>query len=306
MIAGAAAVFGPVVRVAGGLLSALGGLGGLLPLLGGGGAAAGTAAAGTAAGGGAMAAVTAALATAAPVIAIVAAAFSALAVVVGQMYVAAQHFGSRIWDILAPLQDQWEQIWADLSTFGTGVWDILEPIFALIGSLDWAALASGLRLATMGLSLVARALASLGVIMSWVGSVMRPPITALAESILAAVGAVWQFIGGVRLSLSMIPGMSSVLAPPVGGSGGGSGLGDLFARLRDAWRQGAPGAPQLPDGPPADRSAGTTIDMRGSRIEVRQDFREADPDRIWIQFQEGLSREAVHRVSSGLVPALTR
>jgi hypothetical protein len=257
-----------------------------------------------------MAAVTAALATAAPVIAIVAAAFSALAVVVGQMYVAAQHFGSRIWDILAPLQDQWEQIWADLSTFGTGVWDILEPIFALIGSLDWAALASGLRLATMGLSLVARALASLGVIMSWVGSVMRPPITALADSILAAVGAVWQFIGGVRLSLSMIPGLSSVFAPPVGGPGGGSELGDLFARLRDqlrdAWKQGAPGAPQLPDGPPADRSAGTTIDMRGSRIEVRQDFHDADPDRIWMLFQEGLSREAVHRVSSGLVPALTR
>jgi hypothetical protein len=48
------------------------------------------------------------------------------------------------------------------------------------------------------------------------------------------------------------------------------------------------------------------IDMRGSRITIRQEFREADPDRVWIQMREGLEAEVVHRVESGFAPALTR
>lgn len=56
---------------------------------------------------------------------------------------------------------------------------------------------------------------------------------------------------------------------------------------------------------PATR-AGTVVDMRGSKIEVKQDFRQADPDRVWAQFVQGISDSATQSLSSALVPGYTR
>lgn len=56
---------------------------------------------------------------------------------------------------------------------------------------------------------------------------------------------------------------------------------------------------------PATR-AGTVVDMRGSKIEVKQDFRQADPDRVWAQFVQGIGDAADQRLSSALVPGYTR
>ena len=55
---------------------------------------------------------------------------------------------------------------------------------------------------------------------------------------------------------------------------------------------------------PAQRPS-TTIDMRGSTINIKQDFRQADPDRVAIQMIEDLARFAEQKITSGFVPALT-
>jgi len=47
-------------------------------------------------------------------------------------------------------------------------------------------------------------------------------------------------------------------------------------------------------------------DFRGSKIEVKQEFREADPDRVWIQMRDALEREAVSRTQSGFASAFSR
>jgi hypothetical protein len=61
-----------------------------------------------------------------------------------------------------------------------------------------------------------------------------------------------------------------------------------------AAEKGAPGARK------------TTInDFRGSKIEVKQDFRQADPDRVWLQMVEAVHGAAERRVSSALVPDFT-
>lgn len=49
-----------------------------------------------------------------------------------------------------------------------------------------------------------------------------------------------------------------------------------------------------------------TYDFRGSKIEVKQSFKEADPDRVLMQMIDGLGRAAEMRLQSGFVPALTR
>lgn len=51
----------------------------------------------------------------------------------------------------------------------------------------------------------------------------------------------------------------------------------------------------------------TTInDFRGSKIEVKQDFRDADPDRVWDQTVEAINEGASKRIASALVPDFTR
>lgn len=47
-------------------------------------------------------------------------------------------------------------------------------------------------------------------------------------------------------------------------------------------------------------------DFRGSKITVKQEFREADPDNVWVQFRDGLEHEAVARTRSGFADALAR
>lgn len=47
-------------------------------------------------------------------------------------------------------------------------------------------------------------------------------------------------------------------------------------------------------------------DFRGSKIEVKQDFRDADPDRVLVQMIQGITRQAELRIQSGFAPALSR
>lgn len=50
----------------------------------------------------------------------------------------------------------------------------------------------------------------------------------------------------------------------------------------------------------------TNIDMRGSKIEVKQDFREADPDRVLVQMMGAIAKQSVMRVQTGFMPAAVR
>lgn len=51
----------------------------------------------------------------------------------------------------------------------------------------------------------------------------------------------------------------------------------------------------------------TTInDFRGSKIEVKQDFRNANPDNVWLQMLDGVNSAADQRLASALVPDFTR
>lgn len=97
-----------------------------------------------------------------------------------------------------------------------------------------------------------------------------------------------------------------------GGMGDMLGLGALADHLEGLFpKTGAIGL-----GPEAGRGAKGTadrqkppapvIDMRGSRIEIKQDFRDADPDRIALQLMNDLAREAESRTQSPFAPAFSR
>lgn len=60
-----------------------------------------------------------------------------------------------------------------------------------------------------------------------------------------------------------------------------------------------------PFGGPPEQRPSVLNDFRGSTINVKQDFRQADPDRVAIQMIEDLARFAEQKITSGFVPALT-
>lgn len=56
---------------------------------------------------------------------------------------------------------------------------------------------------------------------------------------------------------------------------------------------------------PRDRNQ-TINNFQGSRININQEFREADPDRVLVTMVEDINRQAEARIQSNFVPALTR
>lgn len=63
--------------------------------------------------------------------------------------------------------------------------------------------------------------------------------------------------------------------------------------------------PENPFGKPPEQRPSVVNDLRGSTINIKQDFRQADPDRVAIQMIEDLARFAEQKITSGFVPALT-
>lgn len=95
---------------------------------------------------------------------------------------------------------------------------------------------------------------------------------------------------------------------------GGVLAGSLAAELEDIF-------PTIPKAPGAVDEEGKTaaggargrrktpppvIDMKGAKITVKQDFRDADPDRIMLQMMNDIGRAAESRTQSGFAPAFSR
>jgi len=318
--AGAALTVG--LRGAGMLLGALGTAGSALSglsALGLGGTAAATT---TAAGGTAAATTTAAGGTAAagglsailaPLAAIAAPLAAALAILGAEalaVWRAFEHFGGRLRGMLAPLWGDLQAIGADLMVFFQGVWDVLDPVLSAIGVTIMGGLSSAWGVILPILRGLSGLLRTLGVALSQLSHRLWPVVHDLVDAIVAAATWIGRFGAAIRRLiewlLPVVPGLTTsspeastaATADPFAGlqseRGGGGGSGRV-----------SPFSGGTPPTAPSTRPT-TNIDMRGSRIEVRQEFREADPDRVWIQMRDALEREATRRISSGFVPALTR
>jgi len=314
-------VLAPVLSLIGGVLAAVPALAGLAGTIGVGGAAgAGAAgAAGTAVAGGGFAALLAsagaALSWLIPIVAGVVAAFAQVGAII---YATVTNVGPELWAAFEP-------IWADIQGAAAGLWELLlagwafiEPFLVAIGSI----------IASMVLPVLAALSGTLhgfGSTALWVAEALRvmaewvrPPLLAFSRAILGATRSVVNFItslfrviGELASSFGIhIPSMhlAGLVAGEAGTAEPSGPTGELWSQLQEAWGRGRTAMQSSISGrggPPGQRPT-TNVDMRGSRIEVRQEFREADPDRVWLQFRDGLAREAIHRTQSGYVSPLSR
>lgn len=279
-----------------GVLGRLSGPGGLLSLLGGGGGAA--AAAGTTAAGGAAAAggigaiawpvVLAGLAAAIGALMIL---LAVLGLIASAVYVAAGYWDQlvRIFDNLTPVLDAF---WVQLQAVGAAIWDLIRPIVMLIGYLVLRAVWAG-----------------------FIGSLVMfyQALVWIREALERAAAAMHGFEGVVGSAIRRLMGQAETQSAQIGQQfggrrGGGThepGLGARIQQIMDEMRRAASGA-GTEEGADGGRPAARTVnDFRGSRIEVRQEFRQADPDRIALQMIEDITAQAESRLSSGFAPALT-
>lgn len=322
------AIFSVISTAVGLLGPALAGIGGIGTALGIGG---GAAAAGTAvAGGGAAVAGGGAAALLGPIAAIVAV-LAPLAIFGGMIQglaillpvVSSVFLG--LWRNSSTLMSYLSGLGQDILTIGSNLWDfarsmyaVLSPILETLGfiivGVVFTAFRNVVRVLVL-LSGVARVLAGYYMALSGViaplaaqvrifFNLLFQSIRQVSEGIVAIVRQAASLVGVQIGSLSSVPTMSA--APSQG-----SAFGDAFRRLRgdfmDAMRGIAnPNGERGRGGRAVDARPTTNIDMRGSRINVRQEFREADPDRVMVQMRDAMASEVIHRTSSGFVPALSR
>jgi hypothetical protein len=299
-VAKAAGVLMVGLRVGGAGLSALGGIGTTLAGLGtmGVGMGGGAAAAG---GGGAIGT---ALAAMAPLVAPVAAVFGALAAAGVAVWRAFVHFGDIIREIIEPFRSDFQAIGADLMVFFSGVWDALDPIFTFLGAGIITNITTPLHILLPVLRAFTTALRGLGMFISWWGTnVIRPAFSFLTEMVLG-FGLLWAQLGNairdfISWIRSIIPGMGPSTTRIAGGTMPGEFAGTpmrgSYSIVPTEARSGAPG-----------ERPSVNIDQRGSRIEVHQEFRDQDPDRVFVAMRDAMARAAVHRASSPFVAPLTR
>ncbi len=303
-------ILAPLLSIIGTVVSMAGGLAGA-------GAAGGGAAAGAgAAGGGIFATLSAAIG---PLIAIVGA---VIAVFVGVWRVISQ-FPDRVAAMFTFVRGDLTIIWNQIKAIAADLWDFLGPIFQILGAVVIAAvsgfinfLVPAIRVLVAFIRVFTAALAEFGT------RYLAPLAQKVTEFFLAVSDGVrwfWSILIGLAewlervLQLSGLDRTARIEKTPaqreqLAEAQTQTGLfQQMLEQLRNIWSQGAEGeeGPQLPGGPaPGTRPRAPVTNI--GRVVINQEFREADPDRVWIQVRDAIEREATHRTQSGFVPIFSR
>jgi hypothetical protein len=218
--------------------------------------------------------------------------------------------------LFAVLSDTWSHLVPILAIVGTYVQTIFSGMWGLIVAV-FNALMPLLKI----IGVVVGSLFALGAILM---SVFGRLFLAVFGGIMSVLTTIFEYLGKgftwvydhiVSIFTDLLDffgAMHSDLMP----KGGKTSSGGFLAGLRMDFDRAMAGfsAQEKTDasllsgaegGAPSSRK--TTInDFRGSKIEVKQDFRSASPDNVWLQMMEGLNSAADQRLTSALVPDFSR
>lgn len=302
-LAGKAVAIGAGIQavrpVAGMAVSGVGTLAGMFA--GQGVAAATTGAAGAAGAGAAGAAGAGALAAVGPALAVAAGAagiFTSAILVVREQ-----------WDRFAAMFTTFRPVllglWEDTVGFAAALWDGLAPILKVVGHLMGPPLVASFVNMVAGLRVLFR-----------FGKAFAESVARITKGIYEALrpvfDALWamvdRFTTFVTESVDWITGdvaKARALLAPVSEE-------DPLKELAKRFAPGTYKPPWHPDKVAEQMAMAptgrTTVvnDFRGSKIQVKQDFRDQDPDRVLLSMVQEIQRQAEMPIQSGLMPAVAR
>ncbi len=220
--------------------------------------------------------------------------------------------------LVAVLADQWQYTSIILGV----VWGFLQQVFSTIWNLLTSVYGALMPLLKI-IGVVVAAIMTLGLILGFFvvrilwGLFLKPMMDGWAlifEYLGQGLTWVYDKIVGMFTSLASLFGMinQDLLPQGAGGAGGISWVDNLKGQFAHAFK-GFEDQAKVDDSilgkaeaQPPTSGKGTVNDFRNSKIEVKQDFRQADPDRVWAQFVQGIGDAASQRLSSALIPSGTR
>ena len=160
---------------------------------------------------------------------------------------------------------------------------IFEQLAKIISNL----IRAGLRwLVEVGLPWVSAEFAAL---MKWMG-----PVAGVIDSVIDAFKRMWSWF---KSALSMIVSETELMANPAKGIAPVGSHGTNVMALETM-------SPESFTGGPKERQQ-VVNDFRGSTFNIKQDFRDQDPDRVAMMFQADLVRQSEKRIRSGMMPAFS-
>ncbi len=134
--------------------------------------------------------------------------------------------------------------------------------------------------------------------------------TAIYDELKPGFDFMWDAIAGLAKRIKdLFGGAFDLLGSPAQQSAQ-RGMSKPYDMRNDQWtpslnREGFGMFPENAYNPATPAARSTTVnDFRGSKIEVKQDFREADPDRVLVQMFDALGKAAEQRTQSPYLPSL--
>lgn len=196
-------------------------------------------------------------------------------------------------------------LWEVVQRLGLAVGAFLAPILKAVGSVLLAVLVPAFTVTLITVRTLVGALAiffeGLAMVTNYIYDKVSPVFDIMFKALdrfVTRVMGIVNFLTGdtLRYNQRKIPGKDEDTLAAMAQK---MGREDYKA----PWERGAGKSAEAPGS--AIRSM-TVNDFRGSKIEVKQTFRDADPDRVMIAMVDGLARQAEMRIQSGMVPALGR
>lgn len=210
---------------------------------------------------------------------------------------------------LGELQAAFTGVGGEIMALFSEAYDALTPFFRLIGGPVVAAVIAVFRIFATVLKWVVAQARFVVAIFARIVEVLRPVIDFLAEGLTLVVTKIGDLAGAIGSMIDKVQEFLRVsFADPedtpelpeqrgtwVDSSGLHTPGGEYdFERRAETAMTGA--------GP----TNNNNFDMRGSRITVNQEFREADPGRVALRMIEDIQRFSEQRIQSGFAPAFTR
>lgn len=300
-------LFGGAISGAGGLMSLAGGMGLSLP-----GAAMvstgeGAAAAGAATG---VAGIVAALEGLAPLALPIAAVAAGVAAFMTTVYVHFEEWAS----IFASVAPMFEVIGQDLAVIGSDLWDLFGSLFDLGGTVGLAGIVVMIENFLMRLHEFLQTVQLVTHLISLLGQAFQEYIVGpITHSVLGELVAVSRGLHNVATNATLVKTSLSDLSDGLDGlrqsvigtqSGGleylrGQAIGTGGLTQAFGWFTAG-------SAPEARAQMVQNNHFHRGAISVRQEFRDADPDRILMQMIDDVNRQAESRLTSGMTNPLTR
>jgi hypothetical protein len=322
---------GVVITAGGAIFSGLGGIvTAIAPLIGAGGLTGilgigGTAAAGAAGAGGAAAAGTAAtgglgalIALAAPLVLLIPLLTALPGIIIGVtngllilggIFIAISRNGRRLMDYFRGTGDLLLEAANNFWLALYGAYVFLAPVLQTLGFIILGVVITAIRSAAVMLVWLSRIARVVGGALAILGHMISPLTVEIRLVFNQLFTSLRNFITVIDQFVRWLPGMTGLSTPSMTPTSTGAVETGVRRMIDDFMSAMRPSRQAVTEG--EGRGGGRererrVIDARGSTVNIRQEFRQADPDRILVQMRDDLEREVMSRTSSALVPALTR